>query len=159
MADKAQATEVVESAPAPQQDALAVFAGSSSTNIDTLSPEERLSLLRTQTEAQAHPVVDRVRKLTDYLDVPLKVKKFLVHRNPGFDRANTETGEVIPAFRTIFELEDGNGLSFTSIAATNFVKLVATVMGTLDFSSSPLSIKITRVPMPNVGDTYNFQVL
>ncbi len=149
----APAEPVVEEAPSS---ALSVFEETTG-SLQAMSPEERMQLLRTQTEAQAHTVVDRATKNVNYLDVPLKVTKFLAHRNPQFDRPNAD-GELQPAYRTIFELADGQGLSFTSVAATNFVRLVGTVMGTLDFSANPLTIKITKVPA-RTGDTYNFQVL
>ena len=126
-------------------------------DLATWTPEERMDYLRLTTKIQAAPVMSREKKETEYIGKPLNLVEIGMHRNPRFDKVDPQTGEVEFAYRTVFFLDDGQNMSFTSGAASRFAQEIVRVMQSKTFSP-PMQIQINRVALA-VGNTFGFVVL
>ena len=129
----------------------------SDSDLATWTPEERMDYLRLTTKIQAAPVMSREKKETEYIGKPLGLIEIGMHRNPRFDKVDPQTGEVTFAYRTVFFLDDGQNMSFTSEAASRFAQEIVRVMQSKVFEP-PMKIQINRVSL-SVGNTFGFVVL
>jgi hypothetical protein len=128
---------------------LMVWSDTTNLDLEVMSPEERLGLLKKVTEAKAMAVDgDKPR----WMHKTLHLKQLMGHPARV---ADSETGELQTLTRVVFVSEEVS-LSFVSKAAVEFAELVVAVMGTRTFNP-PIPWQFAEVPTKR-GRTYSFLV-